>query len=287
MYLKSLAISLINNCNLRCEYCDNLSRYYQKNYHTINDYIYNINTLLKNNIEIRALVLTGGEPFLHSNLENEIYNIRDKLYNKNQYIVLISNGFWIKNQNYQQYNNIFKNINELQISLYSKLYPDLEKDKDILNFKNYINDNFKNILLILNNREYFYPWNFIEYEENKLNFSHICDLFTCYTLKNSRIYLCSLMPVSDILKETKAKLFYKYLQEDLDLISFKIEDNFNFDKLHSFLNIDIEKISCCKYCTHSIYNNFYKKISFIQNNFKNNFKKEQILRFFKIKNINL
>ena len=83
-----LACTLFTNgCNFRCHFCHNKNLVLNKDIKEISfEEIYNFLKLRKNMLE--AVVITGGEPTIYSNLEEKLQKIKDLGY----YIKLDTNG---------------------------------------------------------------------------------------------------------------------------------------------------------------------------------------------------
>jgi len=96
-----LYLNIINKCNLKCKYC-------------IAKRSINKNNLIDNKILMdlkfyKRIIINGGEPTLHPNINN-IINI---LHNKTNDLVMYSNGFFLK-----KLGRALEKIDRLTISLY-------------------------------------------------------------------------------------------------------------------------------------------------------------------------
>jgi organic radical activating enzyme len=91
-FFSLLGVMILNKCNLRCKGCTSFSDYENHN-------VYDTDVIIKGlefwstKIDVESINITGGEPFLHPDLEHIIRTIR-KLW-PNAMIDLITNGTYI------------------------------------------------------------------------------------------------------------------------------------------------------------------------------------------------
>jgi organic radical activating enzyme len=236
MIIDFININVVEHCNNSCKYCNNSSPYFKEEIE-YDGKIYNkyLKILKDKNINFKYIHLVGGEPFLHSNLLNFILDIKKDLDIK---IKLWTNGILLKNKEFNYYEYIYNNIDILAISIYPNIFKDLLNDDFLINFKEYINNNFNNLRLDLVNRS---KMSYMGISKNKINNDLIeCHSFDCFILKyDKKLFRCPFVANS-------------YIRSDINNVFLNENNYINIDdKKENIINYlnnrDIIEI-CCNYC---------------------------------------
>lgn len=114
--IKYIAIHVTDHCNLNCIDCSHFSPYRKHKEYQAEEYLPWID-LLSKQATIECLGLTGGESFLHKNLIDFVKKIKLKIKN----IVLLTNGFWLKEENINKYKELFPLLSSLQFTKYKSI----------------------------------------------------------------------------------------------------------------------------------------------------------------------
>jgi Predicted Fe-S oxidoreductases len=120
-----LQICAVQHCNNICLGCSNSSPYAPKKEYAAKDYIPWLDILLKNGYAFDYLVLTGGEPFLHSSLERLCSDLLN--YNSSLSLSITTNGFWLTPKNLVMLRGIFSKLCRFVVSIYPNLRPQIEE----------------------------------------------------------------------------------------------------------------------------------------------------------------
>ena len=124
MKLKNVEIQIIAHCNLNCKSCDHFSPIANKWEIDVNNYINEL-LLLKKYFEIEKITLIGGEPLLHTKLNQLLTETRNVF--KSSRIVIFTNGTLIK----KTINKLFKTMKQYDIEFQLTKYP-IDFDYDSL-----------------------------------------------------------------------------------------------------------------------------------------------------------
>jgi len=135
-FLKNLMINITEKCNLPCKHC------YITDKNTIDMPLKYLKTLIEDfyNLQGIRLILTGGEPFLYSELKELLIYLQDIPLQK----VILSNGVLIE-KNRDVLNLLKENNIEIYVSI-----DGLEESHNDFRNANCFNDTIKGIKLLLN-----------------------------------------------------------------------------------------------------------------------------------------
>jgi sulfatase maturation enzyme AslB (radical SAM superfamily) len=245
MIFDALDIHVVEHCNNNCKYCCNSSNYIKtKIEHDGNIYNNYLKILKEKKIEFNYLFLIGGEPFLHSNLLNFIQNIKKDL---NFKIKLWTNAILIKNHDLDYYKDIYNNIDILSISVYPSVFQDGPNNKFLLELKNYINNNHKcEIRLIDRSR-----MNYMGISKKKIKIKYFHCQHRPYVLHiDGNIYLCNFLINCHYRSDYYKNFIYKNEKYYLNIY----DSNLN---LVSWLK-KRQYISSCQHCLM----NFIEEVNF-------------------------
>ena len=143
---KKIYIEITNGCNLNCEFCIQNKR--EKKFIAINEFKIILNKIKDYTDYLYFHVL--GEPILHPNI-NELIDIASKYFKIN----ITTNGYLIDKIKDN------KNIRQLNISLHSF------NDKYKINLKNYLDNVFNSIDILIENNTYISLRLWVENKYNK------------------------------------------------------------------------------------------------------------------------
>lgn len=122
--IKSLSLTILNDCNLSCAYCDNFIPLRKKIfYETLDNFEKNLIQLKIFCNKIDFIFLVGGEPFLHPNIEQICIILRK--YYPDSILGIHTNGCLLTNT---ISDNILDILAQLNITLSISVYPILSND---------------------------------------------------------------------------------------------------------------------------------------------------------------
>ena len=93
MKLDWLAIHAVDHCNQKCLYCNNHAPFAHKKEYSAEDYFPHFDRMIEIGLEFDEIGISGGEPFLHSDLLGFVRNLKVR-YKKR--IAVATNLYWLK-----------------------------------------------------------------------------------------------------------------------------------------------------------------------------------------------
>lgn len=109
------AINVVSHCNLKCNFCNHHASFTPKMEMQPEDYIQHFEQFSKKCGNIGGIRLSGGEPFLHSNLAHFVKSIRPHT----PRLIITSNMTWLKSEaDLESRADIFNNVDEFFASIY-------------------------------------------------------------------------------------------------------------------------------------------------------------------------
>lgn len=123
--LPRLDIYATDYCNFNCSNCLTYCRHNKKTENCAEDYIEHLK-YLQTYADIELLHILGGEPTLHSNLEDFVIKIRAILNPKTK-LEIISNGWWMPNED--RFANIWTKVDKLGQGIHPELLDRLSLDE--------------------------------------------------------------------------------------------------------------------------------------------------------------
>ena len=130
-----IIVRAVEHCNLACKNCNANSQVIKtKKEYQASEYFEGLDLMFENGFDLKYIVIVGGEPFLHKNLEKFICDLKERY--KKIKIKIFTNGFWIKSlKTIKKHESIINNVEEIHLSIY----------------KNFPHESFENIKYIANN----------------------------------------------------------------------------------------------------------------------------------------
>lgn len=110
-------------CNINCKYCSRGIPFKKnKRSYLASEFIPWLNFLIKKGVRFKTISISGGEPFLHSNIFNFVDELKDNYPDK--IIKLTTNFSWANEKKIQEYVPKLRSLDSLVISKYP---PVIEK----------------------------------------------------------------------------------------------------------------------------------------------------------------
>lgn len=123
--------------------------------------------MINRNIEFQTIQILGGEPFLHSDLPHFVNEIKNR-YKK--HIHLTTNGFWL-GKDYSKYDNLFKTINRMFVSIYPTIENAIGREK-LINAINEIKCQYNLEIILRDNIQKFIEIKFTSLPHIPTTFCH-------------------------------------------------------------------------------------------------------------------
>lgn len=234
-----LDIYICKHCNLKCRYCSRFCNIADKEFYEYSDLIRDLSILKKKNINLSNLIITGGEPLLHPDLDKILIAMKEMF--PDNCIILHTNGKDFLRQA-DRLIPIMKNKIHLYLSEYRKTNIDYDAIHKLCN----------------ENKIYYYDvWQHHLYQDEiyfstqKLcikkksvyetldNYLKRCDN-TCICLWKGKLYHCGKAACVDILNK---KYSTKFEITDKDVLD--INDIQSTEQILKFVQLPSP---FCKYC---------------------------------------
>ncbi|MDR3303857.1 MAG: radical SAM protein [Treponema sp.] len=231
--IKYLEVSVTDHCNLNCKYCGNFSPLAPEKYIDIDIFdrdCARLSSLAKGNI--KAIRLLGGEPLLHPRLI-EVLDIARKHFTLSR-IELVTNGllllkmtepFWEK----CQINTIHVSISHYPIKLnYSKIKAIAKSYNVKTDYGNFAQPMYKWLLDVKGTQNI------------EKSHSHCARANMCVTLREGKLYVCSLIPY--------VQYFNEYFNQKMNITEEDCIDLYQVNTFEEILRYLGKPVLFCKHC---------------------------------------
>lgn len=231
-YLSQVEFHITDHCNLNCAHCDHFTPLAEEKFIKLEDILNDFKKLKKIFDNIGKIYILGGEPLLHPELI-KIFEPLRKIYPKSE-IIIITNGILLDKQTPL----FWESLKKFNIALSMTHYPlnvdyqkYIEKCKD-MGIKAYYFALDRNKMQKMN----------LDYKKSRnkeLSFKQ-CSRKGCHFLRDSKLYVCTLIPNIGFLN--------KYFNLDFKV---KKSDYIDLNKVKSATKINRlfkYPVDFCKYC---------------------------------------
>ena len=234
-------INIVEHCNLNCQMCDHFAPIAHEGYISIESFekqIARMAELLCG--EVRRLKLEGGEPLLHPQI-NEILQMSRRHFTKGE-IHLYTNGILLKQWENSESGNLWKTCAQCDITLAVTEYP-INIDYQTLRDKaaEYGVCYYDTTSRDENGIKYSFHHPFdLSGSQEKYHFINCFCFNNCNTLRDGKMYPCSVLPNSHH--------FNSYYNKDLQISK---QDSIDIHKVESFEEIadfTSKPAPFCRYC---------------------------------------
>lgn len=236
-YLTNFVVDITRHCNLNCRGCDHFSPVAKPSFYDLEQYkndIKRIGELTQGRVD--KVGIMGGEPLLNPNVLEYLKLTRESL--PNTKIRLVTNGILLTKQNEE----FWKTLKELNIFVeYTKYDIKLDYDKIDEIIKQYA----------VNIEVYGYNQNVVKTSHKipldlRGNQNVVCNFMNCFhanhciSLKNGRLYTCTVAPNIDN--------FNQYFNKNIPLTEYDGIDIYKAQNIQEVLEFLARPIPFCKYC---------------------------------------
>lgn len=228
-------IHLAEHCNLNCKGCDNFSPLAEKTFPSFNSLekdFYRIKELFSNNCT--HILLLGGEPLLNPEIVKYMELSRNCF--PSATVTIVTNGVLFPKMSEQFWQSCKLYNIELSVSKYplnNECYSFGEKKSNELGINHYYNNTDTKTM-------YKNPFSLDKIHDPNTNFILCHKANNCVTLKNGRLYTCTLIP--------NIVHFNKYFKTDLQVLENDGIDIYNANSAEQILEFLAKPTDFCKYC---------------------------------------
>lgn len=233
-----LEVKVSSVCNLNCKACGHFSNITVKNeklFYDVDEYKKDIG-ILKNNVNIKNIMLIGGEPLLNKNIEEFITTTRNAYSLAN--ILIYTNGIDISKMS----EKFFITARDNNILIYITLYPETIKYKklneEIMNKYGVAYEYFNNGKI----QDIFSKSVFLNSVNNMYTAYRNCSIKNLMFLRDGKLYKCPTVANVDILGKKYNLGQFKNFQEEYGI---NIRNITNWKQIIKRLG---SPESCCRYC---------------------------------------
>jgi len=232
-------LHLTTHCNLNCKGCNTFSSIAQEGFASFDQIKADLNRISKiANKRIITILLAGGEPLLHPQLI-EIMNYIHKEFSYVSILYIISNAVLLMQQKDEFWeackkNNFILFITKYPIGLpYDKIVGKAKEKGVCLKFMDNSALTKKKFRKV--------PINLEGTENAKYSFSACSGANNCITIKEGKIYPCSLIP--------RIEIFNQFFSENLVVSEKDSIDIYKADNLDEILDFLCKPVPFCRYCS--------------------------------------
>jgi len=120
------AIHAVDHCNQRCKFCNNHAPFKNPREYQAEEYTPHIDKMVERNYQFAEIRVSGGEPFLHSDIVGFVKTIKER-YQKR--MAIATNLFWLKKpEDIDRYGELFRLID----TFYPSYYPHNQEQLKII-----------------------------------------------------------------------------------------------------------------------------------------------------------
>lgn len=230
-------IHITDHCNLNCIGCNHFSPLADNFYLELTDYERDCKRLYElTNGEIEEIVLLGGEPLLHPNLQNIFYITSQ--YFQTAKIILLTNGILLASQE----DDFWESCHKYGIHILITKYPIYINYETIIEKANRFN--VKCSYGINRNSEIkkmeCIPINPNNQMSAESCFNQCYKANNCITLRNGKLYTCCTIPFAPYLK--------KHFNLPIDISPNNGIDIYKTNNIEEILTFLSKPVAFCKYC---------------------------------------
>jgi len=235
--LKSIAIHLVNHCNLKCWGCDHFAPLAEKYFESIETFEKDIKQFAKiSKAELEILKLMGGEPLLHPEII-KFMEISRKYLPKTK-IEIVTNAILLTSQK-EEFWQACKKYNITIVITKYPLKTNYEKAQQIANLYG-VNFEFYGKTGEFLKTSYHIPLKLDGNEPAEWNFKNCFHANNCIFLKKGKLYTCTVAP--------NIEHFNKYFGYNIPLDENDGIDIHKAKNIKEILEFLAKPIPFCKYC---------------------------------------
>lgn len=240
-----IEIQIVDHCNLNCGGCNHFSCVAEPYYISLEEFEENLKVISKWVPSLKRLMLVGGEPFLHPQIEEIAILMRKYFPDFNFMIDILTNGIALEKKD----DDFFSRMQKLKIGILWTPYPNInyKKTEEIFNWRHDESHKNESPITPLYSRMFFaQPALNLKGDSNINDLYNNCPYYMIPTLivRKSKIYICPKSACIDIINK-KFNLDIPTDEKDYIPIS-----EASIDKLQAFF--DKGPSQMCRFCERKI-----------------------------------
>lgn len=230
-------VDLANHCNLNCRYCDHFSPLAEEEYPDFGKFekdLFRLSFLFKKHA--KRIFLLGGEPLLNQKISMYLICAR-KAFPQTE-ISIVTNGILLQKMEEHFWNTCRQNRIQIIMTKYpisNTLYKKAEKicEENQVIWSYFVNTSVCKY-------SYHYPLDLEGKQDARTMYLHCNNANECITLKNGKLYTCSVAPNIDN--------FNRYFHQELELSEEDGIDIYQVESGQEILQFLSKPIPFCRYC---------------------------------------
>jgi len=188
--MSNINLLVTEHCSLNCAYCSTGAPFANKKSHSVESFFKWLDILEDKDIQFKSIAITGGEPFLNSEILDGSFIEKLKNRYPSKRIGLTTNFFWASEERITKYAPVINKLNGLSISIYKTIVEKLggseEYNRLILLLKKLCPDTSINV----HDQSMFSVW---EFHQDRQDVEKPCGTSDCFILTpNGKLSHCSL-----------------------------------------------------------------------------------------------
>lgn len=237
-----IAIHLTKHCNLNCQNCDTYSPIATKEEQDLEELDRDLLRLLElmGQDRIHTLHLSGGEPLMHSRIEEIPSLVRKHL--PRTYIYFITNGILLPRMSDKFYKECHDNFITMEVTRYPIDF-DYDNAFELVKSKEIQIVNYGKQKTV--KTSWHYPLNFDGKCDPVRNFSICSRANYCSVLYDHRLYTCSAIP--------RIRIFNEYFNTEIPISDFDGIDIYKAKSGDEILQFLAHPVPFCRFCDHDKY----------------------------------
>lgn len=236
-YLKYVVVDISHHCNLNCCGCDHFSPLAEPKFYDLEQFRNDIKRLsILTNKFMDEIWIMGGEPLLNPQIL-EFFKI-SREYLPNTKILCLTNGILITKQSEEFWTEVKRLDVNIEYTKYD-IRLDYEKIDSIMKKYDISVKAYADTQEVLKT-SYHIPLDINGQQDCKMNFLKCFHANNCITLKNGKLYTCTVAP--------NIEHFNKYFGKDLPLTDYDGIDIYKANNIQEVLQFLAKPIPFCRFC---------------------------------------
>ncbi|MGE4298362.1 MAG: radical SAM protein [Desulfovibrionaceae bacterium] len=123
-----IEVHAVDHCNHNCRWCHNYSPFSPQREYAAQEYIPWLDLLWDKQVPVRLISVMGGEPMLHSDIENFCAALLERYRTP---LLMTTNGFWLSEDAILAYGGLWNMLSRIKISHYPTIMRRLGGEKRV------------------------------------------------------------------------------------------------------------------------------------------------------------
>ena len=123
-----ISVHCTDHCNNHCRDCNHFAPFAEPREYMADEYFSGLDALADKGYRVDFLSILGGEPFLHTRLDEFVTAMRSRY--PDTMLHLATNGFWLSRNAMRRFETVFRTVQQLAISIYPNMIKRLGGPKN-------------------------------------------------------------------------------------------------------------------------------------------------------------